>query len=96
MDPIGTPIIMLALAVAGHAMLTHFKGPKETNSETARRLDDLEDAHHALDKDYTGFQERVLAELHNLADALNRLAIALNQSHLSVSGEHRVLKRRNE
>ena len=96
MDPVGTPIALLALAVAGHAVAWFFKTPKETAGEMAQRVNALEDDHHQLDRGFYEFRATVLGELRNLTDAINRLSAAIGHEKITQSGEHRVVKRRGE
>ena len=86
------PIWFLGVAVIVNAVAWFFKSPKESHGEMAKRVDELEDSHHALDKDYAGFRAEMLGEIRNLADAVNRLAAAVG--HMGVTtGEHRVLRK---
>ena len=95
MDPLTSGVWALALAVAGTAVTWFFKTPKESAGEMVRRMDDLEDRHHALDVDHAGFKGTVLNELHNLTNAINRLSTVLEHAGI-ITGEHRVVKRRGE
>ncbi len=90
MDPLVVSIGFLGLSVAGHAVVWLFKTPKESANEMAKRMDDLEDEHHALDKNFTGFAERMFGEIKHLSDAINRLSAVIGRQDMGVSGEHRV------
>ncbi len=87
----------LVMSLIGLACVLFFKGPKETSTEISRRVDTLEDRHHDLDRDFFGFQERILAEMRSLTDAINRLASVVGERGVSsTTGEHRVVKRRGD
>jgi hypothetical protein len=92
MDPAVVSQWAIAISIAGAAVMWFFKSPKETANEMSQRVEDLEDRHHALDKDYIGFQQLILGEIRNLADAVNRLASAVGQAGIT-TGEHRVVRR---
>jgi hypothetical protein len=92
-DPLGGPVILLALAIASNAVVWFFKTPKETHRELVGRVDEIEDRHHALDKVVIGFMERVTGRLDRMADALEILAAAVEKRGFRITGDHAIAKR---
>jgi hypothetical protein len=85
MDPLAGGVWVLALSVMGFAALYIFKGPKEVSSEHSKRLDELEDDHHKLDKAVEG----LVVEVRHLALNVASLAqIIQRMSEARISGRH--------
>ena len=92
MDQLTIAVWGLAATIALAFIGLFFKSPKESHTELSTLVSDLEDRHTALDKDYAAFQQLILGEIRNLADAVNRLASAVGQAGIT-TGEHRVVRR---
>lgn len=73
MEPGTLALWGIALSIAAHGVAWFFRTPKETAGEAARRIDDLEDAHHRLDKAVTG----LMVEVRHLAQNVEQLTATI-------------------
>lgn len=89
MESLPVSIWALAFAVLCNCVLWFFKTPKESQTELAGRVDDLEDNHHALDKNVWA----LTAEVRHLTGSINRLSNLIDSNGSRISGEHRQIDR---
>ena len=79
----------LALGVIGLAFVLFFRTPKEVATEAQKRIDDLEDAHHALDLKFAAAEGRLSAEIRHLANTIEQLSQTIkSMDERRISGRH--------
>jgi uncharacterized protein YlxW (UPF0749 family) len=88
MDPLtggNAALWAVAISIIGLAFVLIFRTPKEISVEQSKRLDDLEDEHHKLDKAVSA----LAVEVRHLAESVGRLNQNLQQLNgARISGRH--------
>lgn len=83
-------LVLVALAIAGHALSSFLRTPKEDNNALSSRVNSLEGRHSALEIAFTNSHARLDTNVDNLEESIKDLRKSIDNLTDKIGGTHKV------